>query len=186
MWKFKALLIVLLLTSAACGNMADQPKCTALGQIPGFKNGACAQPLPQGVVARDTIVDNPALTTGKVGGQFVTTLPIPVSQDVLERGRDRFQIYCRPCHGAAGYGDGVVTNYGFPAPPSLHSDALRQFPPGAMFGIITSGAGSMPSYAQQIDVNDRWAIIAYVEALQLSQHATVDTLPQADKEQLPQ
>ena len=187
MWKRSLCLLALVLLVAACDdNMAHQAKCLPLGAIQDFKSGACAQALPEGVVARDAVVDNPALTTGKVNDQYVTTIPIPLTQAVLERGRDRYTIYCQPCHGAAAYGDGILTKYGFPAPPSFQTDDLRSDPPGFFFDVITNGQGEMYPYASQLAVPDRWAIVAYIRALQLSQHAPADALPAADREQLPQ
>ena len=190
MWKHKgtvlALLALVLLASACANTMTDQVKCTTYGQIDGFQDGACAQPLADGVVAADAVVDNPALTTGIVNDQYVTDFPVPVTPDLLQRGQDLFNVYCQPCHGAAGYGDGVITQYYFPAPPSYHSAAVRRQPPGFFFNVITNGVGAMYSYAEQIAVPDRWAVVAYVQALQLSQHVPADTLPESDRGQLPQ
>ncbi len=185
--KISLALLLLLLVAGACSDtMADQAKCKTYGQIDGFKDGACAQPLPDGVVARDAVVDNPALTTGQSDNQYVSSIPVPVTSDLLQRGHDLFTIYCQPCHGAAGYGDGVIVQYGFPAPPSFHSDGVRAQPPGFFFNVISNGMGEMYSYGQEIAVPDRWAVVAYVEALQLSQHAPAADLSAADRGQLPQ
>ncbi len=187
MWKRSLFLLIILLLVAACDDdMAVQPKCQTLGQIQDFKDGACAQVPPQGVVARDAVVDNDALTTGKVKGQFVTSFPIPITQAVLERGQNRYTIFCSVCHGQAGYGDGITTKYYFPAPPSFQTDDLRSDPLGFFFDVISNGTGRMYPYASQLAVPDRWAIVAYIRALQLSQHAPADSLPQSDREQLPQ
>ncbi|HVU12338.1 MAG TPA: cytochrome c [Phototrophicaceae bacterium] len=180
-------MLALMMCVAACSSdtMAVQAKCSPLGEIQDFKDGACAQPLPNGVVAADTVVDNKALTTGKVNGQYVTTIPIALSEAMLQRGQNRFNVYCAPCHGAAGYGDGVLTRYQFPVPPSFHSDALRNEPVGFYFDVITNGYGRMYPYATQLGEPDRWAVIAYIRALQLSQHAPAKSLPPGDQEQLP-
>ncbi len=189
MWKRSGSLLllgVLALLMAACSDtMANQPKCLPLAEANASGVGNCALPLPQGVVARDAVVDNPALTTGIVDNQYVTDFPVAVTQDLLQRGQEQFMIYCRPCHGAAGYGDGILTKYNFPAPPSFHTDAVRNQAPGFFFNVISNGIGNMYSYRQQVSVPDRWAIVAYIRALQLSQHAPAASLPDSDRGQLP-
>lgn len=185
-WLCLLILFAIPLLAACGGNMEDQAKCEPLEQIQGFKDGACAQPLPAGVVARDALVGQDALTTGQSGGQYVSAIPLPVTADLLQRGREQYTIFCQPCHGAAGYGDGIAVQYGFPAPPSLHDQTMRQQPPGYLFDVITHGLGRMYAYGQEIDVPDRWAVVAYVQALQISQHAPADRLPEADRERLPQ
>jgi mono/diheme cytochrome c family protein len=129
------------------------------------------------------------LFTGKdSNGQDATEFPFPITREVLQRGRDRFEIYCVPCHGYTGDGDGLVVQRGFNPPPSYNSDRLRQAPVGHFFDVVTNGFGAMPSYAAQIPVQDRWAIIAYIRALQLSQDATINDAPpdaQAQLEQQP-
>jgi mono/diheme cytochrome c family protein len=185
MWKRSVLLLLLLLLAACDNDMAVQAKCPPLGELQDFKDGACAQVPPEGVIARDADIDNDAPTTGKMNNQYVSTIPVPISQALLERGQNRYTIYCQPCHGAAGYGDGILTKYAFPAPTSFHTDALRSQPPGFFFDAITNGFGRMYPYASQLSEPDRWAIVAYIQALQLSQHAPVDTLPPSDQEQLP-
>jgi mono/diheme cytochrome c family protein len=103
--------------------------------------------------------------------------PLPITLATLERGRERFDIYCSPCHSKAGDGDGMVVRRGFPAPPSYHIDRLRNAPDAHFFSVITNGYGAMYSYADRTTVDDRWAIVAYIRALQLSQHATIDDVP---------
>ncbi len=180
------LLLSILLVAACDNNMSDQAKCKPYAEIDGLENGACAQPLPDGVVARDAIVDNDPLRTGMSGDNYVSDLPVDVTQDLLARGQEEYTVFCQPCHGAAGYGDGVIVQYGFPAPPSLHSIAVTMLLPGFIFDVISNGFGRMYSYGQEIAVPDRWAVVAYVQALQLSQKASVDSLPDSDREQLPQ
>ena len=127
------------------------------------------------------------LFTGKdANGQDGTQLPFPATRETLERGRMRFEIYCLPCHGYAGDGDGMIVQRGFLPPPSLHLPRLEQAPVGHFFDVITNGLGAMPSYADQIPVPDRWAIVAYIRALQLSQHATLDDVPPDARAQLEQ
>jgi len=179
-------LLLLFLVAACDDDMAVQAKCPPLGEIQDFKDGACAQPLPDGVIAANAVVNNNALTSGKVNGHYVTAIPIVLSADVLQRGQNRYTIYCAVCHGQAGYGDGIATKYEFPAPPSFHTDALRNQPVGFYFDVITSGYGKMYPYATQLNEPDRWAVVAYIRALQLSQHAPAKSLPTSDQEQLSQ
>jgi mono/diheme cytochrome c family protein len=142
-----------------------------------FADHRSARPLVPGTVARGQLKDDEALYTGKLGKDFVTAFPFPVTEDVLNRGRERFQIYCTPCHGRIGSGEGMVVQRGFKRPPSLHSERLRQAPPGYFFDVMTNGFGAMADYSAQVPVNDRWAIVAYIRALQLSQHAVLVELP---------
>jgi mono/diheme cytochrome c family protein len=128
-------------------------------------------------VARGQLRDDAALYTGKNGKAFLATFPMPVTLDVVKRGKQRFEIYCTPCHGFVGRGDGMIVKRGYKAPPSFHQDRLREQASGYFFDVITNGYGVMPDYAAQIPVPDRWAIVAYVRALQLSQHATLADVP---------
>lgn len=134
--------------------------------------------VPADTVARGHLQDDALLFTGKDdSGRQSDQFPFLVTRDVLERGRDRFDIYCVPCHGPTGDGDGIVVQRGFNAPPSYNTDRLRQAPAGHFFDVITNGFSAMPSYADQIPVADRWAIVAYIRALQLSQNAPVSDVP---------
>jgi len=158
--------------------MAVQPSYRPYRPAELFSDGTSARPLPADTVARGHLRDDPLLFTGKDGsGQDSTEFPMPITRDVLVRGRQRFEIDCAPCHGLTGEGDGMIVQRGFTPPPSYHSDRLRQAPVGHFFDVITNGTGSMPSYADQVSVPDRWAIVAYVRALQLSQNATVSDVP---------
>ena len=120
----------------------------------------------------------PVARTALAERPYVDTFPFPVTREVLARGRERFTIYCSVCHGPLGTGDGVVVERGFTAPQTFHSDRLRSAPVGYFFDVITHGFGSMPDYAEQVTPHDRWAIIAYLRALQLSQHAMLAQLPE--------
>ena len=152
-----------------------------------FADGTSARPIPGDTVARGHLQDDTLLFTGKdANGQDSLEFPFPITREVLDRGRDRFNIYCTPCHGLAGDGDGIVVQRGFNAPPSYHSDRLRQAPVGHFFDVVTHGFGAMPAYADQVPVTDRWAIIAYIRALQPSQHAPEDVLPPDARAQLEQ
>jgi mono/diheme cytochrome c family protein len=165
--------------------MAQEPRYRALQPSEFFADGSSARPLPEDTVARGHLQDDALLFTGKdASGQDSAQLPFAVTPDVLDRGRERFEIYCVECHGYTGDGDGMVVQRGFLPPPSFNSDTLRAAPVGHFFDVITNGFGAMPSYANQVPVTDRWAIIAYIRALQLSQHATLDDVPPDVRAQL--
>ncbi|HEY4492776.1 MAG TPA: cytochrome c, partial [Acidobacteriota bacterium] len=120
----------------------------------------------------------------KINGQSATTFPFAVTEDVLVRGKQRYQIFCTPCHDGLGSGEGMVVRRGFRRPPSFHIDRLRKSPHGYFYDVITNGFATMPSYAEQIAVTDRWAIIAYVRALQISQNATLADVPETERKNL--
>jgi len=122
--------------------------------------------------------------TGLVGGKPAAAFPFPMTRDLLERGRERYDIFCAPCHGAAGHGRGMVVRRGFKPPPSFHDDRLREARPGHFVDVITRGFGAMPDYAAQLPPPDRWAVTAYVRALQLSQGAKVEDLPPEDRRRI--
>jgi mono/diheme cytochrome c family protein len=163
--------------------MHDQPKYKPLAKSDFFGDERSARPLVADTVARGQLHDDDHLYAGKIGGQLATTFPFPVTADVMARGRERFDVYCTPCHGRLGRGDGMIVQRGFKAPPSLHTERLRLSPPGYYFDVISHGFGAMSDYAAQVPVRDRWAITAYIRALQFSQHATLDDVP-ADKRAL--
>jgi mono/diheme cytochrome c family protein len=158
-------------------DMHDQPKYKPYRASDFWGDGRSARPLVEGTVARGGLREDAHLFTGRVNGQLATTFPMPVTEAVLGRGRERYGIYCTPCHGLAGYGDGMVVARGFRRAASFHVDRLREAAPGYFYDAITNGFGAMPSYAVQIPVEDRWAIVAYVRALQLSQHAALSDVP---------
>jgi mono/diheme cytochrome c family protein len=124
--------------------------------------------------------------TGYSGGKLAETFPFPIDRQVLERGQERFRIFCTPCHGELGDGQGIIVQRGLSRPPSYHDEALRQQPVGHYFDVITNGLGAMYSYATRVPPRDRWAITAYIRALQLSQHAVAADLPAEDRSQLPE
>jgi mono/diheme cytochrome c family protein len=172
------LFIVCLLAGSACRqDMHDQPKYVPLRQSSFFGDERSARPLVAGTVARGHLHEDALLYTGKISGADATSFPFAVDEGVMARGRERFDIYCSPCHGRTGQGDGMVVRRGFRRPPSFHQDRLRDAPVGHLFDVITNGFGAMPDYATQIRAEDRWAIIAYVRALQLSEHATLADVP---------
>jgi mono/diheme cytochrome c family protein len=157
--------------------MYDQPRYEPLEASAFFEDGQSSRPLVPGTVARGQLRDDDHFYTGNVDGKLVETFPFEVDRSVLERGRERFDIYCSPCHGRAGDGAGMIVKRGFSAPPSFHIERLRKEPIGHFFDVITHGHGAMYSYASRVPPRDRWAIIAYIKALQLSQNATIDDVP---------
>ena len=157
---------------AACQQqMADQPRYEPLSKSDFFDDERSARPLVEGTVARGHLDADPVFYTGKKDGKAVERLPFPVAKGVLERGRERYDIFCSPCHDRVGTGQGMIVRRGFRPPPSFHIDRLRKAPVGTFFDHITHGIGAMPDYVEQIPPRDRWAIIAYIRALQLSQNA---------------
>ena len=157
--------------------MHDQPKFIPLRQSDFYADQRSARPLVDGTVARGLLRDDDLLETGKVNGQDVVEFPFPVTAQVLARGRERYDIFCSPCHDRTGRGNGMIVRRGYRQPPSFHIDRLRQAPVGHFFDVITNGFGAMPDYRAQVPVRDRWAIIAYIRALQLSEHATLVEVP---------
>ena len=166
------------LLSAGCRqDMHDQPRFKPYAKSDFFADKRSARPLVDGTVARGHLREDAVLYTGKAAGKPADAFPFPVTADVMARGRERFDIFCSPCHGRTGAGDGMIVQRGYRKPPTFHQDRLRQAAPGYTYDVITNGFGAMPDYAQQIPVRDRWAIVAYITALQRSQHAAADRLP---------
>ena len=157
--------------------MFNQPRVNPLQRSDFFADGRSARPAIPGTIPRGYLDDDPHLYTGRVDGTLVTTFPFLVTRQVLERGRQRYDIFCTPCHDALGNGNGVVVRRGFRQPPSFHIERLRQAPVGHYFDVVSNGLGAMSDYAAQVPVRDRWAIIAYIRALQLSQRASPADVP---------
>ena len=166
------MLLVSLLVAGCRQDMEKQPKLDTMAAAPAFARGAAARTLPAGVVSRHQQTAREAL------------IPPRVDAALLGRGQERFDIFCSACHGKDGYGNGMVVQRGFPHPPSFHSAELRAAPPRHIFDVITHGHGVMYSYADRVPPRDRWAIVAYIRALQLSQQATLAEAPEA-REKLP-
>ena len=171
------LLISAALLTGCRRDMQDQPKFIALRPSSFFIDGRSERPLVEGTVARGHLQADTVFYTGKTGDKPVDAFPFPVTRDVLNRGQERFNIYCSPCHDRLGYGNGMVVQRGYKHPPSYHIDRLRQVPVGYIFDVITNGFGAMPDYAAQVAPADRWAIVAYVRTLQYSQNASVNDVP---------
>jgi len=160
-------------------DMAHQPKARPLSPSEFFDDGRSERPLLENTVARGALADD-ALFVPKDSNNF----PLPVNQELLERGEERYQIFCTPCHGLQGDGNGLITMRGMKHPPTYHQDRLRQVPNGYLYDVVTNGFGAMLGYSAQIPPRDRWAIIAYVRALQLSRNAHVADLPGDVREKL--
>ena len=164
--------------------MADQPRYEPLAKSDFFSDERSARPLVEGTVARGDLRSDSVLYTGKINGKLTETLPFPVTKNVLLRGQERFDIFCSPCHDRIGTGQGMVVKRGLRAPPSFHIDRMRTAPAGHFFDVITHGFGIMADYATQISPKDRWAIIAYIRALQLSQNAKLADVPETERRAL--
>lgn len=189
MKKTHAIFLALIVAGgiAGCTNdMKDQPKYKPYRESKFFPDGRSERPLVDGVVARGFLNEDSAFYEGKTAdGKLVKTIPVPLTAELVKRGQERFNIYCIVCHGASGAGDGMIIKRGFkPLPPTFHSDRLRDIEDGHFFDVITHGFGMMQDYSMQIQPADRWAIVAYIRALQLSQNAPVAELPAADQQKL--
>jgi len=167
---------------AACRrDMHDQPRYEPLERSGFFADGRASRPLVPGTVARGRLDEDEHLHRGRVSGELAATFPFPVTQEILSRGRGRYDVFCSPCHGRTGDGDGTVVERGLRRPPSLHVARLREAPVGHHFEVMTRGFGVMYDLADRIPAADRWAIVAYVRALQRSQNATIDDVPESER-----
>ncbi len=166
-------------------NMDDQPKYEAMEESRFFLDKSAMRMPVEGTVARGQLNENSAYYQGKnANGKLVRKMPVIISLPLLERGQKRFNIFCAPCHGRTGAGQGIVTKKGFLPPPSFHIDRLRDTEDGHIFDVISKGIRNMPSYSYQIPVADRWAIVAYIRALQRSQNAALKDIPEDVKKTL--
>jgi mono/diheme cytochrome c family protein len=179
-WRLTGAVVVTLALAGCRQDMHDAPRYDPLEASEVFPNGASARPLVEGTIARDHLSDDELLTTGKAGGQPATVFPFAITRADLDRGQERYNIYCSPCHGRTGEGNGMVVQRGYRQPPNYHSDRLRQAQPGYFFDVITNGFGVMPDYRAQIPVDDRWRIAAYIRALQLTRQGTKADVPAAE------
>ncbi|MCB0080413.1 MAG: cytochrome c [Caldilineaceae bacterium] len=175
-----SLLIGLFALTACRMEMRTQPRLEAYEESTFFANGSALRQPVADTVARSQLHEDEFLQTGRVDGQIAASFPFTPTLATIERGQERFDIFCTPCHGIAGDGKGIITQYGMREPRSFHEPDLRAEAPGYYFNIITNGTRIMPSYAARIPPEDRWAIIAYIRALQLSQNADVNTLTPED------
>ncbi|MFY9530622.1 MAG: cytochrome c [Candidatus Acidiferrales bacterium] len=175
---------VALLISGCRLDMHAQPKYKPYAPSTFFDDGRSERPVVPGTVARGQLRTDELLYTGKVNGVLADTFPFPITQKDLERGRERYNIYCSPCHDYTGSGRGMIVQRGLPPPPSYHIDRLRTAPAGYFFDVMTNGLGRMYSYSTRVLPEDRWRIAAYIRALQLSQHAGLADVPETQRPKL--
>jgi mono/diheme cytochrome c family protein len=174
-----------LAASAACRqDMHNTPRYKPLQQSDIYPDKRSSRPIIEGTVARGFLKADDVFYTGMQAGAPVDKIPMPLTDAVVARGRERFNIYCTPCHGVAGDGDGMIVKRGYKQPVSYHDPRLRNEKAGYFFDVMTRGFGQMPDYAAQVSPKDRWAIVAYIRALQLSQHASVGDLTPEDRGRL--
>lgn len=181
-----ALLVASATLAAGCRqDMHDTPRYEVFEANPNYPDGRASRNLPSGTVARGQLRDDDHFYTGKApDGAFVAEFPFAISDADLARGQERYTAYCTPCHGQTGDGRGMVVQRGLRQAATYHQDRLRTAAPGYFYDVISNGFGAMQGYAEQVPPRDRWLIAAYVRALQLSQNATVDDVPAADRGRL--
>lgn len=170
-------LVTSVLLTGCRQDMLNQPRYKPLAESEFFEDGRGARPAVAGTVARGQLKVDSHLYTGRVNGALVNTFPFPVTREVMQRGQERYNIFCALCHDRVGNGNGMIVRRGFRQPPSFHIERLRQVPIGHFYDVITNGLGAMADYSAQVPVHDRWAIVTYIRALQLSQRATPGDVP---------
>jgi mono/diheme cytochrome c family protein len=183
----KAALAMAALAMACMGCRLDmhvQPKYLPYDESSFFADGRSERDPVPGAVARGHLDEDTLLQEGKVNGAAVDLFPFPVAADDLARGRERYNIFCSPCHDYTGSGQGMIVLRGFPRPPDFHIDRLRTAPAGHFVDVISNGIGKMHSYAARVPPDDRWRIAAYIRALQLSADAAVTDIPDSARQQL--
>jgi mono/diheme cytochrome c family protein len=168
---------LIMLLTACRQDMQNEPRYKPLAGSDFFSDQRSARPMVEGTVARGHLRIDEARYTGKIDGEDIEQFPIPIAKADIERGQTRFNIYCTPCHGRLGDGNGMVVLRGFRQPPSYYSDRLVHAPVGHYFDVVTNGFGAMPSYASRVEPDDRWRVVAYIRALQLSESATQADVP---------
>ena len=178
------LLIMLLGVTNCRQDMHDQPRFEPLEANAFFSDGRASRPLIQGTVARGHLRLDKHFYTGKIDGELVAAFPFPITEDVLKRGRQRYDIFCAPCHDKTGSGNGMIVQRGFRPPPSFHIERLRGVPVGHLFDVMTRGLGAMYDYADRVSARDRWAIAAYIRVLQRSQNAAIEDVPEDIQKEL--
>ena len=183
--SIRCCLMVICLGLVGCQQkMADQPRYEPLQKSELFEDQRASRPLVEGTVPREQLNADDEFYTGKVNNEPAKTFPFTVDRGLLLRGQERFTIFCSPCHSRLGDGQGMIVRRGFRPPPSFHIERLREAPPGHFFDVISHGFGAMPGYAEQIPARDRWAIVAYIRALQLSQNAALTDVPETERRAL--
>jgi mono/diheme cytochrome c family protein len=169
--------VTLLLLAGCREDMQNQPKVLPLRESVFYADKRSGRPIIEGTVARGQLDADTYFYTGKIGNNDGDYMPFPATADVLARGQQRYNIYCTPCHSEVGDGNGMIVQRGLKRPPSYHTERLRKAPIGYFFDVMTNGFGAMPDYAVQVAPKDRWAIAAYIRALQLSQNASASDVP---------
>lgn len=183
--RISLLVIALLASTVGCRqDMHDQPKYKPLGHSAFFEDGRESRPLLAGTIAQGHLQEDQYLYAGKVGDEPAPAFPFPITENDLRRGQERFNIYCSPCHGRIGNGDGMVTRRGLRPPPSYHIERLRTAPVGYFYDVITNGFGAMSDYAAQVEPEDRWRIVAYIRVLQRAEQATLADVPPEKRSEL--
>jgi len=175
--KFVTLIVLSLVLTGCMRDMQDQPRYESLEKSEFYPDRRASRTIPEGAISRGGLKHDDHLYKGKVGGQFVTTFPFEITSEVLARGRERYEISCSVCHGFSGNADGMVVQRGFSEPPTYHDERLREVAVGYLYHVITNGFGRMASFKDQLEANDRWAVVAYIRALQRSQNAAVSDVP---------
>ncbi len=177
-------LLALVIAGCNTSDMRDQPRYDPLEPSELFADHRSSRPLIEGTVARGQLRTDHHFFEGRVDGELATTFPEPLSIELLRRGQQQFGIFCTPCHGEVGFGDGMAVQRGYPRPPSFHTARLRDQPVGYLYDVITNGYGRMMDYREQVRPADRWAIVAYIRALQRSQYTTRQELSPSDLDAL--
>ncbi len=182
--RFALLIVAVLLASACRQDMHDAPRYEPLEYSVFFDDHRAARPAVENTVSRSAFGESPLLLQARRDGRFVKVFPFEIDEAVIRRGQERYNIYCSPCHARTGLGDGMIVRRGYPQPPSFHDQRLKEAAPGYFFHVITNGFGVMPSYAAQVPLRDRWAITAYIRALQLSRSTQVSSLDSSEKSKI--
>jgi hypothetical protein len=187
-WVFLTMVLFLL---TGCDlvplHMRDQPRYDTYERSTLFENGTSARSIPANTVPRGKWAEiklNEALYTGQVEGEYVEEFPIPVDREMILHGQEQYNIFCSPCHSRVGDGQGMIVQRGFPQPPSFHIERLQEAPVGYYYEVITEGFGVMYSYADRVQPEDRWAIVAYIRALQYSQNISLESLPEGERQEI--
>jgi hypothetical protein len=182
--RWRIVVAALALAAGCHRDMRDQPRYEPLEASELFSNGMASRPLVEGTVARGQLHDDAPFYTGKENDKPIAKIPLETDRALLERGQERFNIYCAVCHARTGEGNGMIVQRGFRKPPSFHIERLQNAPAGHYFDVMTNGFGAMPSYKVQISPKDRWAIVAYVRVLQLIRNAKLEDVPEAERANL--
>jgi mono/diheme cytochrome c family protein len=187
MSRISVIVLIMVGWLTACRqDMRNDSRLKPLQETAFFADRNSSRPLVRGTIPRGGADQDEFYWTGQIAGHLVKGFPSPVTAEQLNRGRERYNIYCSVCHGITGKGDGMVVQRGFPPPPSLHEQRLRDAPEGHLFNVISNGYGAMYSYGSRVDPEDRWAIIAYIRALQISQNSGLANVPPGLRTELDQ